>query len=112
MTSRQKLAIFKKEAERLRSALGLTEWSVDYTLGCSEEDNGAELNYNYYGRKACIALNPKFGSTASDVRRFAKHEVAHLLLAPLAHKAQQRFVQEQELDEAEEAIVRKLEEVL
>ena len=47
-----------------------------------------------------------------DIKRSAKHEALHLLLQRLEHRAQCRYVAEEEIYEAVEELVFKLEELI
>jgi hypothetical protein len=105
---------FRAECEYWLNALGLKDYRVYYEF--AEVPNGlAGCQRDVEGRVCTITLNP-FQENCSkaqvDVRRSAKHEVIHLLLAELAHLNGKRLVTEGQWDAAEHAVVRRLEKAL
>ncbi len=94
---------------------GVTDWTVFYALKADISGN-AELVYNFMARRATFSLYKKRRPperTRKSLDQSARHEVGHLLLAPLAMAAEQRFgLLQADIEEIEEGIVCRLTRVL
>ena len=103
---------FKKEVARMQLLLGLQDWHITCSIGTDNSDNAAELHYNFNGKRAEIAVNPKYARSPEAMRTYAQHEMAHLLLTPITWRADNGFCCREGLADVEESIVRVLEKVL
>jgi len=94
---------------------GVTDWTVFYKLK-SDIPGHAELIYNFMSRSATFSLykkREKCDRTRKSLDQSARHEVGHLLLAPLTMAAEQRFgLLQEDIHEIEEGIVCRLTRVL
>ena len=107
--------LFRREALKWIQQLGLSDWHVSFHHRSLGESTGANFQCDLEAKSAAISLNSDEQVPAAypkTVQELAKHEVLHLLLAPLAEKAEYRFVRQEELHEAEHGIVQKLMKLL
>lgn len=113
--NRQQFIIFKKEADRISSALGLKDWDITISLESIEDSPPvmADANCDYEGRGAHIRVNKDFEFSGTDeIKRTARHECIHILLAEFAHLARFRYITPPDLTVAEERICTVLEKIL
>jgi len=106
--------VFKAEFEKYQKLLGLEGWQVFFEHS-PIEDKFAQLFYVLVDGCATAVLNSKLPSSLQNhrnVKRDAKHEAVHLLLARFVWYAHQRSATKEVLDEAEEEIVVKLEKLI
>lgn len=91
------------------------QWNCIYVL---EEVQGcyAKTFYSLANHTATIYITPKWEGIVEfnllKLKRCAKHEVQHLITARMYMIAQARFVNKEELDEAEEELVRLLDKLI
>jgi len=79
------------------------------------ETNFADIQINQTNMAVTIRLNsdlPGKDKPFRDIKRSAKHEAIHLLLGRLENRASSRYATENEIYEAVEELVNKLEELL
>lgn len=113
---KREFAMFKAECFRWVDLLGLTDWRLHY---CFEEcDNAlATCNRDFEGRTATITLstfleNIERHEAVETVKKSARHEVLHLLLAELDWLNGKRCVTGDIWAAAEHGVMRRLEKVL
>ena len=111
-TTKKEYAAFKKSVNHWIDRFGLHEWTVVLTWGttgnsdaigacCTDSQNlFAEIFFSHEIEKGILF----------DPAEVGKHEVMHLLLAPLKRLAFQRFTTETEIDKEDERIVTRLEQ--
>ena len=104
---------FVAECKRWIKRFHLIGWQVDFRMVELSGNAGAELRSDYVNSRATIALSPEltiFNSMTieEELAMSAKHEVIHLLLRNFSALASARYVTMDELDKAEEELVRKL----
>jgi hypothetical protein len=107
-------AIFRAECQRWITRLGLSDWKIYYRFE-EIEDGLAGCRRSFEGRCATIVLNPCQENCKRehvDVKRNAKHEVLHLLLAELDWLNRNRCVTDSAWMAAEHAVIRRLEGAL
>lgn len=102
--------VFRKECLRLQTEWGLLEWSI-YTEHKPLEGKFATIVMDNRDMTATITLGVE-EFEKSDPKIHAKHEMVHLLLAPLGFEAQSRYTEQFNVEQAEEAIVNKLVKLL
>ena len=111
--------IFKKSCEYWIDELKLDNWEVHYRWRKSRE-NRASMNTNLSGYIATMFLSREWSNydkitkkeIEEEIKTAAKHEIIHLLLARLSGNGSSRFISSDDLVEAEEELVRKLEKIL
>ena len=107
--------IFKAEFDKYKTLFGLTGFKVFYEY-CPIENRFADIHYSLDDCAVHVRLNseppPMIEGYTNNIRGRAKHEALHLFLSRLVWHASRRFVTEEVLDEAEEEIVIKLEELI
>ena len=109
--------LFKKECQYWIDKFELNNWKVYFVLEEIGNDRFAEILPNLTGYVATIKLNKnysKYGveNLIQSIKQSAKHEVIHLLLARLSVNGQTRYVNEDDIKESEEELVRKLENII
>ena len=105
---------FKNEVLRLQPILGLQDWQIYFKHGKTEDTFAT----THYDREGAVA-NMNFGielkddhKESLDIKRTAKHELLHLLLADLYCIAESRVFDRFLLNQAEEKAIRKLEKFI
>lgn len=105
---------FQKYFKEYQQRFGLTGYKVYFKCEPLEQ-SFADIRINQIDMVATVVLNsalPDKDKPFRDARRSAKHEAIHLLLGRLEHRAKCRYVAEEEIYEAIEEIVFKLENLL
>ncbi|KKK97133.1 hypothetical protein LCGC14_2655810 [marine sediment metagenome] len=93
MASDRDFAIFQRVFKKYQRLFGLESWQI-YFKHEPDDDTFASLSMNYANRAATVYLNSaltKEDKRFKDVRKSAKHEAVHLLLAALEGEARARF---------------------
>jgi len=108
--------LFQKECRKWVDIFGLDEWKV-YFLHLDESNANRLAACNYVGLTfvATFVLNKNWRHDTPNnnwVKMVARHEVVHLLTAPLNCLATARYVTEDEVDNAVERLVHKLEAII
>jgi len=101
---------FRREFIKYQKLLGLTGWDVSFTI--KELPNSlAQIHYVASDCNAEVFLNSSLPSSTS-LRKTAKHEAIHLLLARYDYIASARYIDAEELTFANEEIVVKLTDII
>ena len=106
--------LFQQEFNKWQHHLGLTGYKV-YFKHEPIESSFANIHINQGGMVATVTLNSKLPDKDipfKDVKRSAKHEALHLLVGRLEHNGRYRYSSENEIYEAVEELVFKLEELI
>lgn len=114
-TTEKDYDLFRKTCSEFAGELGLKEWSIDYQH--KKLDNCyAQTNWRTKDMLAVISfctdwdtIRPK---TDEAIKSCARHEVLHVLLAPLISEAEWRYTSEDAIQTAEHSIIRRLEGIL
>lgn len=105
--------LFKSEFKKWQEKFGLSGWATYFTSEkLNEKCTFAELRRDIENMTATACLNNEIAEDNQqfkDIERSAKHEAIHLLVGRLSDCGRYRFVNEDELNEAEEELVHKLE---
>lgn len=113
---KQNFTRYKNEVLRQVARLGLTDWKIDFKFKDMHDDNlQACLWCNYKKRNACfgytsVTYDDNFSEEQPEVA--AKHEVAHLLTAELLYLGECRYMDDSELEIADEKLAVILSKVL
>lgn len=112
-TSQRHFKIFKKECQRWIKGFNLSNWQVyfKHLKFRGEVKAFARLKSNLSSHTATIFLNKDWEKdllTDERIKKSARHEVMHLLLARLGELSRSRYVTPTEFIEAEEEIVNRL----
>ncbi len=105
---------FQKEFEYWQNKLGLTGYK-SYFKYEPLENSFAAIHINQKGMVATVILNSKLTAEDrpfKDIKNSAKHEAIHLLIGKLENRASSRYTTEDDIYEAVEEIVFKLEKLL
>lgn len=110
-TPRQLFGLFKAEVLAWQQKFGLVSWHLEIVM--RPLDSAAHIVYDAANGRAAISLNSDCaGYTTADVKRYAFHEVCHLLLARFCETAETRWATQDALEKEEHVIIRTLETVL
>ncbi|MDD4804796.1 MAG: hypothetical protein PHN69_06555 [Candidatus Pacebacteria bacterium] len=109
--NKKQIDLFFKEFKYWQNKLGLGHIEV-YEVVEDTTNSFATINYHSHGIST-LTLNPIFDTFAiknieTSLRKTAKHEAMHLLLGEFSLMAGARCVTKDELDDAEEHLVRRL----
>jgi len=107
-------ALFQKEFKRWQKLFGLTGYKVYFKYE-PEEGYFASLSVNQGNMVATATLNselPDKDKPFKDIKRTAKHEAIHLLVSRLEKDGRYRFTSEDEIYEATEELVFRLEDLI
>ncbi len=112
-TSKAFFERFKESFLEWQMKLGLTQYEIDFYLGPLDK-NVAELEADEMGKLVSVTLVNRMSNrdNAKGPDTFAKHEAIHLLQSRFRYLAGCRYLDSDDLDEEEEAIIRRLEKVL
>jgi hypothetical protein len=106
--------LFKKECLLLMDKYQLNDYNVFFEL--KELENSDARTSSQICGNVTYALNNEIQPFQYDtnyfIKKLAKHEVIHCLIARFSILATSRFVSEEELNDEEEHLVRKLEKLL
>ena len=111
MTASRDFEAFQREFTRYQKLFGLTGYRV-YFEHRPLKDNFAELECDQVTRVALVSLNsalPDKDKAHRSPKMSAKHEAIHLMLRKLADCGRYRYTSSDEITEACEEIVIKLE---
>lgn len=107
---------FKRAFRKYRDLFGLTGWRVTFGRGVENDGNYAELHTNNIGRVASVSLCTELSEMAREEWKgpeaTGRHEAIHLLTADLDTLATWRYIRADEINMAEEALVRRIEDAL
>lgn len=108
------LELFKREFTRWQKLFGLTGYKVYFK--CEPLDKSfADISVIQGNMVATIRINSKLpdkDKPFKDIKRSAKHEAIHLLLARLELSGRYRYSAENEIYEAVEELVHRLEDLI
>ena len=106
--------LFKGEFKKWQKQFGLTGYKVYFKY---KPDDGyfASLTVNQGNEVATATLNSKLPDKDKpfrNVKGSAKHEALHLLVSRLEHNGRHRYISDDEMYEATEELVHKLEDLI
>lgn len=114
-TTKKDFHLFMEACTIYLDKLGLKEWSVFYNHAVLE-DAYATTAWKLSGYVATITLNQEWDDlrpkSDREIRRVALHEALHLLLAPIAAEASERYTTQLQLEVAEHQAIRRLENLV
>lgn len=115
-TTKLHFEIFKEECQKWIDVLELNHWDVYYSLG-TDEKRTAQIARDSNACNATIYFTKTWDNTIlplneREIRRAAKHEVIHLLIAELIGVAARRFINRDEFERIEEKLVKKLQKAI
>jgi len=116
-TTETHFLIFRGECDKWIKFFGLVDWAVMFRYEnnpLSKEDAIASISYTPATRCCTFFLHQVWSVDVTDslIKKYAFHEVAHLLLADLVSCGEARYTTETEIEEAEEKLVRRLENTI
>lgn len=114
-TTRKDFNLFKKTFLYWQHKLGLTHYEVIFKHEHIQEDTWADILINEDGKIATVRFNTSYGDYCKaelNPARSGRHEAIHLLINRLGWLGSCRYIETSDLNEENEAIVRRLEKVL
>lgn len=100
--------LFQKYFKEYQVKFGLTGYSVYFKHveidGCT-----AQIEFNVPEAVVTVSFNKSVHRSAKDIRRSAKHEAIHLMIARLESNANYRFSTRGEIHESSEELTVRLE---
>ena len=114
MASSKDFAEFKKTFMKYQQLFGCTGYKIFFEREKLKNDC-ANITIRDECRIATVKLDsalPEREKKDQPIELLAKHEAIHLLLARYVHYAESRYVNEEQVIEAEEELVRKLEKLI
>ena len=109
-TTKADFNLFKKAFIAWQYKLGLTQYDA-YFEHVFLKGLYAQIYIDQMGKSCTVRLNKEAGPVYSP-KDHAKHEAIHLLLSRLSWLAQARYIENHDIEEEEESLVRRLEKVL
>ncbi len=107
--------LFKEECLKWQDRFELHNWDLHFRWQESE-DGRAGINTNLGNYIATAFLSREWDNydtiTDQGIKMVAKHEMIHLLIARLETVGKARYISEDEMTEADEELVRKLEYII
>jgi len=106
--------LFQKEFKKWQHYFGLTGYKVYFKYE-PIESSFADIQINQGAMVATVTLNselPDRDKPFKDIKKSAKHEALHLLIGRLEQNGRFRYISENEIYEAAEELVFKLEELI
>jgi len=113
-TTQKDFEFFKKECQKWIDKLKLDNWNFNFWHKDLKGSN-ADCRNNLNSYVCDITLDTKIETDKpieEELKRIAKHEIIHTLLARLSINGSIRHIGKEELEECEEELVRKLEKLL
>jgi len=105
--------LFRKYFMEYRKLFGLTGYRIYFRFEPLGDGTTANITVEYERSIATVRLGSSpYNEDDFDIKSFARHEALHLLLGRFNHKAYARFVSEDEIREANEEVVMKLEQLV
>jgi len=107
-------SLFQSEFKKWQKLFGLTGYKVYFKYE-PLEGYFAHIDINQGNMVATVTLNSKLpdnGKPFKDIKCSAKHEAIHLLIGRLEKNGRYRFTSENEIYEATEELVVKLEDLI
>ena len=109
-TTKKHFEIFKEECQKWLDKFELNNWDVFYKAD-SKKGTVAEIITDLDGYIASILFTPDWNDdmrpcNEDEIRLAAKHEVIHLLLGRVSSIGRTRWVNKDEMNEAEEELVK------
>jgi len=110
-TTKEHFKIFKKYVLQYQKNLGLTNYDLIVKHKTDSNNSLASISLNQLSHyKATIYLSEDWDCEISDIelKKKAFHEIGHLLLHRICEIATARFVNNDEIDEAEHEVINRL----
>ncbi len=113
-TSKEDFEYFKKQCEYWQDRLSLRDWKLHY-LHETYTGSYAWFRSDVPGKTATLGLSVSWEDekiTKPKLNSSARHEVLHLLLADLVYAGHARQSTDEDFENTQHAIIRRLEHVL
>lgn len=113
LTTEEDFMFYISEFKRYQTTFNLLDWEVNYQWEAMN-DCRACIQINVEGKMATTCFNKEYDVVydEAEVSKCAFHECMELFLGTLTCKGSQRFIREDEIEEATHTVIRTLENVL
>ena len=116
-TTGRQFQLFKTECQRWQKEWGLLEWSLNFEHGKPRRTEMASCEPCFGSREAYLKLSVDWSDLAhpptdENVRETAKHEMIHLLIAPLEDAVGQRYITKEVANDVGHAVLQRLMKLL
>ena len=114
-TSKKDFELYKNECRKWIKIFGLLDWELYFEHESKTVDALAGCSFTRVGRNVTLWLSKNWGTnkvSTLDIKMTAFHEIGELLLSPLNDLAMERFVTQDQVEEATHVIIRTLENVV
>ena len=106
---------FQKACKVYQKSFGLVDWDLYFCFeDLSDDSDMANISWCFTGHSARITLSnklPAYENYTLELDNIARHEMIHLLLARIQEYAQRRNMNQEDIDEALESLVRTIDNV-
>lgn len=106
---------FQESCKVYQKSFGLVDWDLYFCLeDVSDNSDLANISWCFTGHSSRVTLSSKFPVYKDylyELDKIARHEMIHLLLARIQEYSQRRNVNQDDIDEALESLVRMIENV-
>lgn len=106
--------LFQSEFKKWQQLFGLTGYKVYFKYEPLDK-SFADISINQGSMVATVSVNSELSDKDKpykDIKRSAKHEALHLLVARLEHNGKYRYTSENEIYESAEELVFRLESLI
>ncbi len=112
-TDKRDIDYFESRVKVWQKCFGLQDWNISAFIGDTGENMAtADMWHDAHGAQIKLALAFKYRPERKWLDRLAMHEVAHVMLCDLVRLTRMRSVSEWQIEAAEHAIIRRLENLL
>lgn len=117
-TTQEDFELFRSECIRYQKLWGLSGWELRVNHLELDDDTQAKCCRNLNRRGATVLLNTKWvlddeePKTPEAIKSKARHEMIHVLTAPLELQAHNRYASELDLEMADHEVVATLDKLL
>ena len=114
-TTKEDFRKFKKYFNFYLKKLGVTGWTIHFLHEDAKQKSYATVYFTLEDRTITVYLSDKIPDdtvAGLDIKRIAKHEAIHGLLGRFSELAYKRFTTKDEIYEAEEELVIRIEKLI
>lgn len=114
-TSKKDFELYKKECLKWIKVFGLLDWEPYFDHNEKVTESTARCSFNHESKNVTFTLFQDWEGeiiSCETINMCAFHEVMELLLCKMTSLCHERFITENEIQEATHAIIRRLENVV
>lgn len=111
-TTNKHFEIFKKEVKKWMNEFKIGGWEVYFKINEEDKESLSGCSWNLKGKVCTFELNRNWPEgdkvDNNNIKKSALHEVLHLVIAKITTMAVRRYVNRDQVEEAEEEAVNTL----